>query len=130
MADLKQYALSLLSSTAAVDMKTVATTNLYTVPSGKTMIPSRVVIRNPSVSLAGGIVTFGKTTAKTDFVGSQTLTNISTVTTGVALIQPISNATPVATSAYTAGQIFCIDVTTGITAGSGTATIDVFGYLV
>jgi hypothetical protein len=130
MADLKMYAEALLSSTPSVDMKTVATTNLYTVPTGKTAIVTKVIIRNPSASLAGGVCTFGKTTAKTDFLGSQTLTNISTVTTGVAILQPVPNATPVLGLAYVATAIFCIDVTTGITAASGTATIDVFGYLV
>src|SRR5574340_561438 len=122
MADVKTKCVSLMSSTASVDFKTVATTNLYTVPTGKTFVPVCVIIHTPNASLAGGVVTFGSTTAKTSFLGSQTLTNIDGATKAATLMA-VPNATPVACIPLTAGTIFCIDVTTGITAGSGTATV-------
>jgi len=54
MADVKEKALALLSSTAGVDMKTVGATTLYTVPIAKVGRISHIVIRDPSASMAGG----------------------------------------------------------------------------
>ena len=130
MASAKEKCLVKLATVTGVDMKTVASTTLYTVPAGKSFIPDHVVIRNYNASLSGGVCTFGQSGAKTDFLGSQTLTNLSTTTTGAAKLSQIPNATPVQKIAYAAGLNFVIDVTTGITAGSGTATIEVWGYLI
>jgi hypothetical protein len=120
MAALSENALTKVSTTSGVDMKTAAATTLYTVPTGKTFYPVKVIIRNNSASLAGG----------TDYDFTTWEQNVSltgmTVTTGYRVIQTTTNTTytPIA-----AGGTFQITVATGATA-AGTATIDVFGYLI
>lgn len=120
MASLKQYAICKLTTVAGVDMKTAGATTLYTVPAGFTFYPVKVVVRNNSASLAGG--------TSYSFTGWRQGVDLSgmTVTTGYRVLQSTDNTTytPVA-----AGSPFQITVTTGATA-AGTATIDVFGYLV
>ncbi|KKL71870.1 hypothetical protein LCGC14_2090560, partial [marine sediment metagenome] len=53
-APLIENAISRLSTTTGVDMKTVQKNDLYTVPTGKTAYVTHVVIREPSATLAGG----------------------------------------------------------------------------
>lgn len=120
MAALNQNALTKMSTTSSVDMKTAASTTLYTPPTGKTFIPTAVVIRNNSASLAGGTsYSFTNFRATVDLSGM-------TVTTGYRVLHATDNTT------YTpvpAGTAFQITVTTGSTAAC-TATIDVWGYLI
>ena len=72
MANLKEKAISLLSSTA-VDLNAVATTNLYTVPTGKTAWIADVIIRDVSADATAAEATFGQTGAKTDWLQRQRL---------------------------------------------------------
>ena len=120
MAALKENAVTKVSTTTGVDMKTAASVTLYTVPVGKTFIPTQVVIRNNSASLAGGTsYSFTTWRATVDLSGM-------TVTTGYRVLLPADNTTY---TAIAAGGTFQITITTGSTAAC-TATIDVFGYLV
>ena len=127
--NLNEECLSKLANVANVDLNAVATTNLYTVPTGKKLVVSHVVIRDLSASAAGGpcALTLGQTAAKTDFLNTQTLTNLNAAAKA-AVLQPIPNATPAALEEYTAGEIFCADIT--VAAGVAcTATLDVYGTL-
>lgn len=120
MAALRENAVTRISTTTGVDMKTAASTALFTVPAGKTFYIHHVVIRGNSASLAGGI-SYGVTSWRSgvDLSGM-------TVTTGFRTLNMVDNTTytPIA-----AGAIVYWIVTTGATA-AGTATIDLFGYLV
>lgn len=120
MAALRENAITRISTTASVDMKTAASTALFTVPVGKTFYVDHVVIRNNSASLAGG-TSYGFTSWRSgiDLSGM-------TVTTGFRVLNMVDNTTY---TAIAAGAIFYFIVTTGATA-AGTATIDVYGYLV
>lgn len=126
MASLKEYSLCKVSTTNSVDMKTAAETVLFAVPVGKTFIPFAVVVRNNTASLAGGTdYDFGAASGATTWRQSVDLSGL-TVTTGNRWILAVDNTT------YTpipGGSNFVIKVSTGATA-AGTATIDVFGYLV
>jgi len=125
--DSKEKGVMMLAAVDSVDLNAVASTNLYTVPTGKKLVVDHVKIRNLSADAGNAVVTFGQSGAKTDFVGSQTLSNLSAA--GKAgKIQPVPNATPPAIVEYTAAEIFVIDVTTA--AGSAcTATVEVFGKI-
>lgn len=118
--DLKEKALALLSSTSGVDMKTAASTTLYTVPTGKVAYISHVVIRDPSASMAGG----------TDYDLTQwkqtvDLSSLTTANTDYIVL----DGNNVKYQELAAGTAFQVTVNTGTTAAC-TATIDVFGYLV
>jgi len=119
MADVKEKALALLSSTAGVDMKTVGATTLYTVPIAKVGRISHIVIRDPSASMAGG--------SDYDFTQWKQAVDLSSLTTlGTDYIILDGNNTKYTELA--AATAFQITVVTGTTAAC-TATIDVFGYI-
>jgi len=119
MASLKENALTRISTTNLVDMKTAASTALFTCPVGKTFYIDTIVVRNNTASLAGG-TSYGATGWRTgiDLSGM-------TVTTGFRKLFSEDNVTytPIA-----AGSVFYWIVTTGSTLPC-TATIDVFGHL-
>ena len=120
MAALKENALTRMSTTVLVDMKTAASTALFTVPVGKTFFVDTLVIRSNSASLAGG-TSYGAT----GWITSGISLNGMTVTNGYRKLFSADNTTytPIAANA-----VFYWIVTTGSTAAC-TATIDVFGHL-
>lgn len=120
MAALKEKGIALLGSVPGVDMKIAASTALFTVPTGKTAVITHVVVRNNTASLAGGT-----SYSVTGFRAGFSLNGITATTTNYVIIQGTD------ITSYTvqaAGTVINWTVTTGATA-SGTATIDVFGYL-
>lgn len=120
MADLRSNAITKLSTTDSVDMKTVASTTLYTVPTGKVAYITHVVIRDPSASMAGG--------TDYDFTQWKQTVDLSSLTTlNTDYIVLDGNNTKYQELA--AATAFQITVNTGTTAAC-TASIDVFGYLV
>jgi hypothetical protein len=121
MAALSENAITRLSTTTGVDMKTAASTTLYTVPTGKTAIITHVVIRNNSASLAGG--------TDYDFTGWRQTVDLSGMTTVSTTFRVIYATDNTSYTATTAGTAFQITVSTGSSAAC-TATIEVFGYLV
>jgi len=125
MPDIKEKGISLLSSTSGVDMKTATTKRtLYTVPTGKTAVITKVVVRAPSASLSGGTsYAFGGTATCNDWKTGQSLATV----TGATLAMVISNDNA-AITLMVAGTVFGMYITTGSTAAA-TATIDVMGYI-
>jgi hypothetical protein len=129
MSELNQNAITLLSSTALVDMKTNATQRiLYTIPSGKTAIITHVCIKNPSASLAGGAsYAFGNNpTTYNNWDSAITLISLTAATLCMILIPTTAGAQT--TTICAAGTEFSMYATDGSDAVA-TATIDVFGYL-
>jgi hypothetical protein len=123
--DLKEKAISLLSSTPLVDMKTASTKrSFYTVPTGKKCIVTHICVREPTASLAGGSsYAFGSTATCNDW-NAVAITLVSmTATTDAYTLTASSKVT-----IYTAAQVFGMYITTGSTLAA-TATVDVFGYL-
>jgi len=119
MASLKENALTKVSTSTLVDMKTAAATTLFTVPAGKTFYVDTIVIRNNTASLAGG--------TSYAFTGWRSGIDLSgmTVTTGYRKLFTTDNTTYTPTAS---GVAFQITVTTGSTLAC-TATIEVFGHL-
>jgi hypothetical protein len=123
--DLRTVACTMLSSTAAVDMKTAsAKRTLYTVPTGKTAIVMFVVVRSPSATLAGGTsYAFGWTATCNDW---KTGINLSGMTATTDFYVADLNNTK-ATHGV-AANTFGMYITTGAT-NAATATIEVYGYV-
>ena len=126
MAALKENAITRLSTTSGVDMKTVGLSTLYTVPSGKTFYPVLVVIREPSASMAGG-TDYDLGTGATANTWRQTV-DLSSMTTLATDYMAIAGADVTKYTDCAAASVFGIYVNTGTTAAC-TATIDVFGFL-
>jgi hypothetical protein len=127
MASLKQKGLALLGS-ATIDMKTAATTTIFTAPtlSGTQKVRVMfVVFHSPTASLAGGT-----SYSLTGFVQTFSLATL-TAATGYAAIGPIFQITTTAPTQYTelaSGANFQLTVTTGSTLAAN-ATIEVWGYI-
>ena len=118
--------IALLGSLSGVDMKTAATTTIFTTPSGKVTRITHVVIRDQTASLAGGTdYKFG-----TGFRNNAAV-DLSSMTTANTDYMILANQTAAGNdqkcTEIAAVTAFAITVTTGATA-AGTATIDVFGY--
>ena len=121
MADLKEKSRgALLSTTASVDMKTAASVTFYTVPAGKTLRVTGIMIRDATASLAGG-TSYSVTNWRQTF----SLAALTSAGTGFIAVGGADLAQYTEIAAGTAVQL---TVTTGATA-AGTATIDLFGIL-
>lgn len=128
MPDLKAKALSLLSSTTAVDLHGTTKAILYTVPVGKVAYVTSIIVRDPSDSLAGGTsYAFGTGASANTWMTGVSLAAVTTASTGYTIVSPTSGAVLLESAA---GSEFGIKATTGTTADPCTATIDVYGVIV
>lgn len=125
MADLREkVAFGLLATVSGVDMKTVAKTDLFTVPAGKKCCISAVIIRQPSASLAGGTdYDLGDGANCDTWLQTNNLSSM-TNTAHYFIITSMTTAYII----FDAGDVFGIKPITGSTLAAD-ATIDVFGYL-
>jgi len=122
--NLDEEGISRLGS-VSVDLNSVASTVARTVPPGKKMVVDHLKPRELSADAGNTVLTAGQSSAKTDFVGSTTLSNLNTAGKSCK-IQPVPSATPAAIVEYPEGTDFVVDVTTA--AGSAcTCIMDVFG---
>lgn len=127
MADLKEKSISLIAQELGVNFNLTSDLSLFTVPPNKEFTPFAVCISKASGDLQAAVVSFGQSTAKTDFLGNQTLSGINAAG-DAAWCQPVPNATPVGIVTYTAGEVFTMDRVTAA-GGAGTADVSVFGFL-
>ena len=126
MPDVDENAIARLVTVTGVDMKTAQKNTLYTVPIGKTLYVTHVVIREPSASMAGGTDYDFGTGANAD-TWRQTV-DLSSMTTLNTDYMVISGADVTKYTDSAGASVFGVKVITGTTAAC-TATIDVFGFL-
>lgn len=125
--DLKELGVTLIAQLLAQNFNLTSDLTLYTVPVGKEFTPFAICISAASGDLASSVVSFGQSTAKTDFLGNQTLSGINAAG-DAGWCMPVPNATPVGIVTYTAGEVFTMDRVTA--AGvSATADVSVFGFI-
>ena len=126
MAELIENAIARLVTVTGVDMKTGGLTTLFTVPTGKTLYVTHVVVREPSASMAGGTdYDFG--TGATANTWRQQI-DLSTMTTLATDYMVIAGADVTKYTDCAVASVFGIYVNTGTTSAC-TATIDLFGFL-
>jgi hypothetical protein len=115
----------LLVRVATAHMQTTdGAQTLYTVPAGKKMVPTRVVVRNPTGSLAGGTdFNFGDGTNRDTWKANVDLSGLTATTDCMVITNDNAKFTP-----FDAGDTFGFKPDTGAT-GDYDATIEVFGYL-
>lgn len=121
MASLKEKSVSLLASTASVDINNAAKQSIYVCPSGKSCIITEIVVRNLSGAAASNSISFGWNTNANDIIADATYASFtgSTVYTKINAMAGAIRGT--------SAQIFGVIANTPNSAA--TATIDVFGYL-
>jgi len=124
MADAKEKTDSLLSTTTVTAASAAATT-LYTVPVGKTLVISKVIVV-ASADMTTTTLTIGRSTALTDFLNTQTMSALNAAgATGI--LMPIPNATTVKCVNYAAGIIVQVNITA--TGGGTTHKFLLYGTL-
>ena len=123
--ELKENALTLISSTT-VAFNAVAATTLYTVPVGKLFIPVIAIIRAGADAVLTD-VTFGRSTAKTDWLGTMQLDNLDADGDQI-LLMPVPQDPALKLKTYAAGVLFQCDVI--VAQGGASNKVDLFGYLV
>jgi hypothetical protein len=127
MADLKEAAVTLLSSTT-LDVTSTGATTLYTVPTGKRCVLDHFKVICGSAASTTAVITVGRSTALTDFLDSQTMTNLAAQYDCV-ICAPVPNATPVKTKSYAAATIIQCNVGTADADGSEDATLLLYGTI-
>jgi hypothetical protein len=127
VADLKECAISLLSETT-LDVTSTGQTTLYTVPTGKRCVLHCAVVVCGSAASTTATLTFGQVGALTDFLGTQTMTNLAAQYDAVTCI-PVPNATPVKTKSYAASTVIQVDVSTADADGMTDGTVYLFGFI-
>jgi len=120
MPALQEKASAILSTTTGVDMKTAASTAIYSVPYGKTLRITGIRVRDTTASLAGG-TSYSVTNWRQTF----SLAGLTTANTGYIEVYgaDLTQYTEIAS-----GTTVNFTVTTGATA-AGTGTIDLIGTL-
>ena len=126
--DIKEIVGDYIMESVTLDLQTADVTTLYTVPTGKRFVIDHVDIICGTAASTTATVTIGQSTALTDFLDTQTLTNLA-AQYDVVHLYPVPNATPVKTKSYAAGTVIQIDVSTADTDGSNDAIAKIFGYL-
>ena len=122
---------ALVATVTAMDFNDTADHTIYTVPVGKSFIPTMLIIHSLSGNMTSAVFSAGLSTAKTDFVATITCSGASGVTK-VLVIRPDYNATPAAGSGLMtvipAGGTFVIDMLTAAGVAC-TGTVELFGFL-
>lgn len=115
-----------LASVTGIDAKTVATTNLYTVPSGKSAIITTAIFRLTTVSGISGTLKagIGVAAGENDILASEEFTAFNT--TGKVRVVPVQGNSALAT----ATSVIKLGIDTAFTGTTATLTVDLFGYLV
>jgi hypothetical protein len=129
MPDLRENAVTLLARVAGINAKTVAATPLITVPVGKVMVVTEIVIRVTAwVAGAGAAATvgFGQSAAPADYLAAAA----QVIATGVTNVWTNKAAVKTMLIGYVAGLSFVANITVGSTATTETWEISVFGFLV
>jgi hypothetical protein len=114
-----------LLSTTTVALNATGATTLYTVPTGKRCVITKAVLV-AGADASTSALTIGKSTALTDFLNTQTLSNID-AQYDVAILQPVPAATTARSKSYAAGDVIQVNVTTGN--GGASNTMYLFGFL-
>lgn len=131
--DLKEKSLSLLGS-GTINGQTTTKQTIYTVPSGKILIPVMIMIHSPSATLAGLVdMDIGGNAGADDWLQQVTLAALTATTDYASIWQPEQAAgppiVPVKKTVYAAATVFGVDIQTGST-GAATFVADLFGYLI
>lgn len=128
MADFKYSGITLIAQVLADDFNVTTDTDLFIVPLDKEFTPFAVCISKASGSMTTATVSFGQSTAKTDFLAAQTLTGINAAGDAVWCRPPGHATVPVGIVTYTEGEKFVMDHVVAQGAAM-TADISVFGFL-
>lgn len=121
--------LGIMSTTTGIDGKsTIAPTNLYTVPAGKTLVVDKAIVRLTGISGIGAVATvkIKDVTDGADIIAATALTGLTTVSEGAFILLNTNSVQFISA----AGQTIGIEVTVASTYTTYVLAVDLIGYLV
>ena len=120
---------NVLARVDSINLKTVAQTTLYTVPTSKKVIIQDILmmISDDDSASVGATVRVGKTAAFNEFVDNKTMSGLLNAGAYASLMEQVGSGTM---KIMSNGDVIALDVTTGATATTLTATVFVVGFLV
>lgn len=126
---LRENAVTKLATVTGIDAKTVATTEIFAVPTGKSMIVTKRIIRVTAFTVGSkgvqAVASFGGNSATyDDWQNSATIT-VAAGDKAFVYNAPDDTALPV----YAASTSFRLSIETGSDATTETWAVDLFGYL-
>jgi hypothetical protein len=115
----------LLSTTTAIDGTATGTTNLFTVPSGKTIVVTRAIVRLTSVATftSAPIAGIGVAAGEDDIISPQSLSGLNTTSEGYVFV--VGDGSLALASAT---DVIKLGIDTGAVAGTYTIAVDLFGF--
>ncbi len=127
--ELNTQTYGLLGKVTNVDLKATGQTTLYTVPAGKNAIITEIVVvlSNGNTITVPPIARIGLASAYTEWMPATTFTGLAATNQSFNLS---SSAALLVHTLFTTGQVVKVDVTTGATATTMTASFYVFGFLI
>lgn len=124
MSALNENAATLLSATT-VSLAANADTDIYTVPTGKRLLPLYAMLV-AGADAGTSDISIGQDGAETDFVGVTNLDNVD-AQYDCCVLAPVPSATPATLKTYAAGTVIQAQVSNF--AGGATNTLYFFGIL-
>ena len=122
---------ALVATVTGHDCNDTSDHTIFTVPAGKSFIPTLLIMHSPSANMTSYVFSAGLSSAKTDFVVTITASGV-TGATKLLVIRPNYNATPAAGSGLMtiipAGGTFVIDNLTAAGVAC-TCTVELYGFL-
>lgn len=116
-----------LATVDSIDLKTIAATNLYTVPAGKTVIITEIVLRITAVNtfISGATISVGKSASYNEWLVATAMGALS-ATNQFRLLS--HSAAGLIYQSFAAAEVVALSVTVGATSTTLTASADVYGY--
>jgi len=137
-ADLKEKTGTTLLSSTTVAFDSAGQTTLYTVPTGKSCVITKIIVI-AGADCVDTEITIGVTATWDNWLGDNGIGGAAIdldeldAAGEYCVFEPISDADPVAAisvlTRYTAGEVIKIDVAIPVTGGGATNTVKVFGIL-
>lgn len=131
MASLRENAEALVASVTGLNSGIGTKQNIFTVPTGKSFIPTKAIIRNPSGNLSTGVAALGAGANADTWFATVNFTNVTGTGTAIEVKRvgvgglTADEAEPA--DVESAGDVFGIMMGTTV---AGTFDLDLFGYLV
>lgn len=119
----------LLSTVSGIDLKTTGATNLYTVPTGKSVVITEIILRITAVNtfISGATISVGKSAAYNEWMAATAMGSLASI----GQFRKLSHsAAGLIYQTFAAGEMAAINVTVAATATTLTATAEVYGFLI
>lgn len=118
-----------LGTVTGISLTATGATSLYTVPTGKTLYATEIILRITATSgfVSGATISVGKSASYNEWLAATAMGTLSATNQFRMLSH---SAAGLIYQSFAAGEILAVNVTIAATATTLTAAADVYGYLI